>query len=1357
MDNSDVGDDTKGGIVVQYSGGDHIRNIPTRHELLSMNDMNEENAFIIDKVEKKRPLIFMPHDILDGVHFKNNVPYYAMDISGNLPNGFKIMVKVINFKPYLDVWVPQGIDEEEFRIKFSNKYATEYSKNFYKAEIIMAKPCKYYSLPKPVCRLYFINTTKRLEIIKNLQTSGYETASDDSGRNTYFRTVAKVKDLRLCEWMGIKQYEITKKQSYFTYEIIVDIENISNIGIEKIDELVAINPINRMYYKERSILMTWDIETYSDRPGGNVPMPEFDEDDIFMLCCTFHWKDSVEPLLQICLVDVATSGDTRWVTVECGNSANILLAFRHILMLIYPDYIAGFNDTGYDWPFVIEKAHKFNIYNDVFPDNYRWKCNRKHGFTIKCSADDYVNVDFMHIFGIIPIDVRIYYKKLYPKGDSSNSSSLKYYLRINNLPSKADMPINLMHSYYRAAKAKVPASDEHMRHVAYYCVVDALRCQQLLVKRNVINEVRDICNLANEYIFNGFIRAGGSRVNNLLGREFNKLGYLTTSISAEVGIKEKYQGAYVFPPERGISPNPLVVLDIEHGNVPLHMMIEKMAGSRPTVGLDFESLYPSIIITYNLSPEKMIHDEEEANRLMKSGVDLNYICFDYGGSVIRAWSIKHKNDPEMIGIYPTVLTNLKNHRKKIKEILNEQESIKEAFSLAMAISRTDNVDIITALDLAKERQPSTTNAIKFLMSETEAEVKSKHDRACYLYVMANAKQSAVKVYMNTFYGEAGNPLSPLFKLALAGGVTYFGRKTIKMVADYVREKGFRIKYGDTDSLYLEAPGSVFADCDADFLNGGSREKWYSDQVEITMVELKRLQKDVNQFLINDNGSPYLKMNFEEVMYPVVFCGKKKYYGIAHVGAVNFMPDHLFIRGIDIIKQGQSDISKKVGTRIMSESMSINNNKTMLDIVKNTIQDLIVNSQQWNFQDFIMSYAYKPHKQNIAVNKFIKRMQIILANMDDDDPMKEKYKIPEAGDRFNYVIVKRNVEYSMRGNLVKLGKSDIMEFVEVAADREIDLEYYIERLILGICTRFVSGDPLFNSSVQDMDDSQAEYDDKKTQGEAKSFLRKFIKSITNSDRTIDRARGAAFRVAYKIANAEYLKILKHTYGDSKVFSSTIMRYLIEMDDIYEITKTNFIITLKELASENISPIEEYINIKPLLDEIFYFKKPKTAMHYDMHLSMGKFFQNEVITDIENTLGEMFDDIIKLLFIYKQNLQHIIDKCRVIVANSRNLGGEDDDNEDNIVGLDGITEVVKMCKLKDMPENAFDIAFNINVLWERIIIYSRISQIYEAITLKFRDELAYKPYGGVYSKKEVGKIIDNAAELLSLTAGGDNFNI
>ncbi len=48
---------------------------------------------------------------------------------------------------------------------------------------------------------------------------------------------------------------------------------------------------------------------------------------------------------------------------------------------------------------------------------------------------------------------------------------------------------------------------------------------------------------------------------------------------------EKYPGAYVSPPKKGIS-------------------------CTPVSALDFESLYPSIIMAHNLSPEKVIEPNE---------------------------------------------------------------------------------------------------------------------------------------------------------------------------------------------------------------------------------------------------------------------------------------------------------------------------------------------------------------------------------------------------------------------------------------------------------------------------------------------------------------------------------------------------------------------------------------------------------------------------------------------------------------------------------------------------------------------------------------------------------------------------
>jgi DNA polymerase elongation subunit (family B) len=129
-----------------------------------------------------------------------------------------------------------------------------------------------------------------------------------------------------------------------------------------------------------------------------------------------------------------------------------------------------------------------------------------------------------------------------------------------------------------------------------------------------------------------------------------------------------------------------------------------------------------------------------------------------------------------------------------------------------------------------------------------------------------------------------------FLRELAGGVTSAGRRNIKLVADFVKSKGFQIKYGDTDFLYLVCPEEFFQKCDTAYDNGNGllKEEYWSQMVNISMRVIKRLRDEVNDFLKNDNGSSYLKMAYEEVLFLVVFTGKKKYYGILHESKPNFI-------------------------------------------------------------------------------------------------------------------------------------------------------------------------------------------------------------------------------------------------------------------------------------------------------------------------------------------------------------------------------------------------------------------------------------------------------------------------------------
>src|SRR6266498_982897 len=69
-------------------------------------------------------------------------------------------------------------------------------------------------------------------------------------------------------------------------------------------------------------------------------------------------------------------------------------------------------------------------------------------------------------------------------------------------------------------------------------------------------------------------------------------------------------------------------------------------------------------------------------------------------------------------------------------------------------------------------------------------------------------------------------------------------------------------------------------------------------VKITMDIIKKLCDQINAYLRIKSRTSYLKMTYKEVLFPVCFTGKKKYFRIGYEDKVNFRPDDLFKKGID---------------------------------------------------------------------------------------------------------------------------------------------------------------------------------------------------------------------------------------------------------------------------------------------------------------------------------------------------------------------------------------------------------------------------------------------------------------------------
>src|SRR2546429_5094553 len=185
----------------------------------------------------------------------------------------------------------------------------------------------------------------------------------------------------------------------------------------------------------------------------------------------------------------------------------------------------------------------------------------------------------LKIPGCVAIDVRPCFMGFYSKDEKS---SLAYYLKECKLDNKVNLPIHRMNKYYeRASKETNATTAKQMREIAKYCIINALSCQRLMVKHNAINEYREVASVAFLSLFDAHYFAGGMKVCNLLSASAWQRGILTSTI-LERTETESFPDAYVF------------------------LLIKELENRRLVISLDFVSLYSSLIITYNLSPDKII-------------------------------------------------------------------------------------------------------------------------------------------------------------------------------------------------------------------------------------------------------------------------------------------------------------------------------------------------------------------------------------------------------------------------------------------------------------------------------------------------------------------------------------------------------------------------------------------------------------------------------------------------------------------------------------------------------------------------------------------------------------------------------
>ena len=249
---------------------------------------------------------------------------------------------------------------------------------------------------------------------------------------------------------------------------------------------------------------------------------------------------------------------------------------------------------------------------------------------------------------------------------------------------------------------------------------------------------------------------------------------------------------------------------------------KKIDHEAPDAGAEIQRMWhedPEALVTYNLEdarlvPEILAHEGlldlvEERSRL--TGMQLDRVT----GSVA---SLDLVYLPELRArgyVAPSVIPERENVFVQGGALLEPQAglhprvAVMDFKSLYPSLIRTFQLDPLAhALAAGDPDAIEAPNGARFaregavlpgiilrLMSSRE-DAKARGD--------AHASQ-AIKILMNSMFGVLGTPGCRFFDPDIANAITGFGQQTLHWTREEFEEKGVRVLYGDTDSVFVQLP------------------------------------------------------------------------------------------------------------------------------------------------------------------------------------------------------------------------------------------------------------------------------------------------------------------------------------------------------------------------------------------------------------------------------------------------------------------------------------------------------------------------------------------------------------------------
>ncbi len=636
--------------------------------------------------------------------------------------------------------------------------------------------------------------------------------------------------------------------------------------------------------------------------------------------------------------------DEAQVIVESYDTEEeLLLAWTQLIKTQDPDLLVGYNIFGFDWKYLYERAEQLGI-AEQFSQLGRFAgqaCRLERDKKLQSAGMGDNELSYVVTTGRISIDLYKVVQRMYSFESYKLDSVCKELLN----KQKVDLPPDQIFILQRG-------DSNDRRTIAEYCLIDCVLCIRLLDKLElIINNIgmAQVCSVPLSFLF---LRGQGIKLFSSLAKKCTQSGYLIPVLPKEEGGKYKYEGAIVLEPEKGIHYKPVAVAD-------------------------FNSLYPSCMISENLSHNSYI-----------------------GSKIVNVEDLGSVAEPEkhLTQLYrgvpfdPTNLyeTELVRPDGRYAQAGYDYTDIVYALykEVPVAPGRKKLKSVITAWKICRWVQPPNgqkdlvPTLLQTLLKarKQSKEARDKCPEGSFAWALYEGLQLAYKVTANSFYGITGARTSDIRLVEIAACTTAVGRRLIHHTADFVRTNyaGARIVYGDTDSVFCQ-----FAPTD----------RWGRPLTGLAAIYKSMLLCAEAAYLISTSLRPPHNLEFEKAIWPFVLISKKRYHGHYYTdyGHNSFYPKSM---GIVLKRRDNAPVVKHVFGGMIKRLMEEESPDAAIQFVQEETKKILAG--QLPLHMFIITRTlrsgYKKPEQ-IAHNVLAQR---IAAR----DPGNR----PQSNDRIPYVFV-----------------------------------------------------------------------------------------------------------------------------------------------------------------------------------------------------------------------------------------------------------------------------------------------------------------------------------------------------------------